>query len=105
MCNAYEEIAYVPIHVLLDRIELGKKRANARAKPATLLTHITYCANSGKDTPRRNPEDFLPYPVEKVNPLLADFTPEEMGEIDYLIDMRVVTGTTRIEWMQLIGRI
>jgi hypothetical protein len=105
LCNSYEEIAYVPIHVLLDRITLGKRRANARAKPAAILTHLTYCVNSSKETPSRKPEDFMPYVVAAVNPLLEDFTPEELSEIDYLIDKRVVTSVQRIEWMEMLGRL
>lgn len=105
LCNSYEEIAYIPIHVLLERITLGKRRANARAKPAAILTHLTYCVNSSKETPTRKPEDFMPYQVELVNPLLEDFTPEELSEIDYVIDKRVVDSVQRIEWLQMLGRL
>lgn len=105
LCDGYEEIAYIPIHVLLDRITLGKRRANARAKPSAILTHLTYCVNSSKETPTRKPEDFLPYLVAVVNPLLEDFTPEELSEIDYLVDKRVVDSVQRIEWLQMLGRL
>jgi hypothetical protein len=105
LCNDYVEIAYIPIHILLEKISLGKRRANAKAKSSAILTHLTYAVNATKESASRKPEDFLPYVVQTVNPLLEDFSPEELSEIDYLIDKRVISGVQRIEWMQLVGRL
>jgi hypothetical protein len=105
LCNSYEEIAWLPLGVIIAKIELGKKRANALAMPTAILTHLTYAANSSDKSPKRDVTDFLPYKTAQVNPLLADFSHQEIVEIHYLVDRQIVSSTDRLEWMMLLDRI
>jgi hypothetical protein len=105
LCNYYEEIAWLPLNVIFGRIELGKRRANSQATSIAVLTHLTYAANSSDKSPKRDVTDFLPYKTAQVNPLLADFSHQEIVEIHYLVDKNCVTSTDRLEWMMLLGRL
>jgi hypothetical protein len=95
----------LPLNVLMDRIELGKRRANAQATSLAILTHLTYAANSSDKSPKRDVADFLPHRLEIVHPLLADFSHQEITELHYLVNRNCVTSTDRLEWMMLLDRI
>jgi hypothetical protein len=105
LCNYYEEIAWLPLNVLMDRIDLGKRRANAQATPLAILTHLTYAANSSDKSPKRDVADFLPHRLDLIHPLLADFSHQEITEINYLVDKGCLVSTDRIEWLLLLGRL